>query len=154
MHLHNIHELFLKGRKLSSLAEHIRKNLFNLQANNDIDMEHNLTTWIRNIMSFEILWTGSNINNINMFASEQYQLCNQERLFLLSEIFGKLKLMINQIDKIYGPFRHKLSFHRSSTSNKIDYTHLTLMSDSSIEKDSSEVEPDGYSSDESINPMN
>lgn len=70
MHLQNIREYFYQGRKSSSLTEHIGQHLINLRRNNDIDMENNLTMQIQNIMTFDIIWTGSSINIVNMFASE------------------------------------------------------------------------------------
>ena len=64
---------------------------------------------------------------------------------------NKSKLM-NKTDEIFGPRRHKASFHKYLRTGGIDYTHITLMSDSDdAEKDQNETETDPENSEVEAN---
>ena len=64
---------------------------------------------------------------------------------------NKSKLM-NKADKIFSPCRHKATFHCYLHTGGIDYTHITLMSDSDdAEKDQNETETDPENSEVEAN---
>ena len=104
-------------------------------------------------MQFDILWKGNSIANVNTFGSQKCKLCEAERLYLVSEMYGKAKAkLMNKADEIFGPCRHKASFHRYLSTGGIDYTHITLMSDSEdAEKDQNETETDAENSEVEAN---
>ena len=80
-------------------------------------------------MMFKILWTGNPIKTVNTFGSEYCELCEQERLYLISEMLGKnYKKLINKTDEIFGVCKHRPSFHRYFTITGTNYTHFALMS--------------------------
>lgn len=98
-------------------------------------METNLSAQIRNLMMFEVLWTGNAIKTVNTFGSEYCKLCEQERLYLISEMLGKSHCkLINKTDEIFGACRHKPSFHCYFRTTGISHTHFALMSDNEKEE--------------------
>ena len=104
-------------------------------------------------MRFEILWNGNSIADVNTFRSQKCKLCEAERLYLVSEMYGRNKSkLMNKADEIFGPCRHKASFHKYLRTGGIDYTHITLMSDSDdAEKDQNETETDPENSEVEAN---
>ena len=99
-------------------------------------MQVNLGAQIRNLMMFEVLWTGNAIKTVNTFGTENCELCEKERLYLISEMLGKShRKLINKTDEIFGTCRHKPSFHRYFRTTGVSHTHFALMSDD--EKDDS-----------------
>ena len=79
---------------------------------------------------FEVLWTGNPIKTVNTFRSENCELCEKERLYLISEMLATThKKLMNKTDEIFGACRHKPSFHRYFKTTGINCTHFALMSD-------------------------
>jgi predicted GIY-YIG superfamily endonuclease len=109
-HENDVKNLYQKGFKSDSFANHFAKNIPK-------------KTQAKKIKKFiraetDILWQGDPISCVKTFGTKSCKLCNQERLAILKLTRKTPTLAINTCTEIYGACRHRPRFHRFNTSSK------------------------------------